>query len=140
MATDVQTGNEPGVASLVKGIIDDVQHLTKQQFQLIKQEMKEDATKTVHAAMPMAVGAVVCLVGLVLLGHALAWILMALQLDAWVAYLIVGGVITGAGAGLVYAGWARFQTFNPLPDRSLEALKENVQCLTNPEQCLTNPK
>ena len=140
MATDTHTDNEPGVASLVKGIIADVQDLTKQQIELLKQELKEDITRTVHAALPMVAGGVVCLVGLVVLGHALAWILMALGLDAWAAYLIVGGVITGAGVGLVFAGLAKFKTFNPLPDRSLEALKENVQCLTNPEQCLTNPK
>jgi uncharacterized membrane protein YqjE len=141
MATDMQTGTEPSVAGLVKGIIEDVQVLTRQQFELLKQEMQEDSTRTVHAAMPVAIGGVVCLVGLVLLGHALAWILMALGLIAWAAYLIVGGVITGAGVGLVYAGWAKFKTFNPLPDRTLEALKENVQCLTNPEQQLqTNRK
>jgi hypothetical protein len=103
--------------------------------------MKEDSTRTVQAATPVAVGGVVCLAGLVGLGHALAWILMALGLNAWAAYLIVGGVITGAGVGLVFAGVAKFKTFNPLPDRTLEALKENVECLTNPEQQLqTNRK
>jgi len=136
MAIDTHTGSEPSVANLVRGIIDDVQILTKQQFQLLKQEMKEDSTRTVHAALPMAAGAVVCLVGLVILGHALAQILVALGLADWAAYLIVGAVITGAGVGLVYAGMAKFKTFNPLPDRSLEALKENVECLTNPEQQL----
>jgi uncharacterized membrane protein YqjE len=136
MATDTHTGSEPSVANLVRGIIDDVQILTKQQFQLLKQEMKEDSTKTVQAALPLVAGAVVCLVGLVILGHALAWILIALGLPAWASYLIVGAVITGAGVGLVFAGMAKFKTFNPLPDRSLEALKENVECLTNPEQQL----
>jgi len=141
MAMDMQTANEPSVAGLVKGIIDDVQVLTRQQFELLKQELKEDSSRTVHASLPMASGAVVCLVGLILLGHALAQLLAVLGLNAWLAYLIVGVVITGAGVGLVYAGWAKFKTFNPLPDRSLEALKENVECLTNPEQQLqTNRK
>jgi uncharacterized membrane protein YqjE len=140
MATDMQTGNEPSVASLVKGIIDDVQILTKQQLELLKQELKEDSTKTVHALMPMAVGGVVSLIGLLLLGHALAWVLVAVGLQTWLAYLIVGGVITGLGVALVFMGLAKFRTFNPLPDRSIDALKENVQCLTHPEQTLTNPK
>jgi uncharacterized membrane protein YqjE len=134
MATDFQTHNEPSVASLVKGIIDDVQDLTKQQFNLLKQELKEDTTKTVQATVPMAVGGIVTLVGILLLGHALAWVLVNLAgLPQWAAYLIVGGVITGIGAVLVYLGLHKFRTFNPLPDRSLEALKENVQCLTNPK-------
>ena len=133
MATDLQTANESSVAGLVKGIIDDVQDLTKQQFELLKQELKEDTTKTVQAVIPMAVGGIVTLVGILLLGHALAWVLVLAGLPQWAAYLIVGGAITGIGAVLVYLGLHKFRTFNPLPDRSLEALKENVQCLTNPK-------
>jgi hypothetical protein len=142
MATDMQTGSEPSMASLVKGVIDDVQHLTKQQFELLKQELKEDMTKTGHAMLPMVIGLVVALIGALLLGHALALGLHALfpQLPLWAAYLIVGGAITGLGVALVLMGLAKFRTFNPLPDRSLDALKENVQCLTHPEQTLTNPK
>jgi len=138
----MRTDNEPGVASLLKGVIDDVQNLTKQQFELLKQELKEDSTKTVGAAMPMVVGAVVSLIGVLLLGHALALGLNTLfpQLNGWGAYLIVGGLITGLGVALVFSGLAKFRTFNPLPDRSLEALKENVECLTNPEQALKSPK
>jgi len=32
---------------------------------------------------------------------------------------------------LFYAGKKRLDSFNPLPDQSVQALKENVQCLTN---------
>lgn len=142
MATDLQTQNEPSLTELVKGIIDDVQVLTKQQFTLLKQELQEDMGKTRKAAMPMIVGMVVAFVGVLILAIALAqlldWIFPALPL--WVAYGIVGVVISGAGAALFLAGEKKFESFNPLPDRSLEALKENVQCLTNPDQCATNPK
>jgi hypothetical protein len=140
MATDLQNGTETSVTGLCKGIIDDVQELTRQQFALLKQELKEDMTRTRHAAIPMVVGLVVGLIGALLLGHALALILVALGLAPWAGYLIVGAVITGVGAGLFVAGQAKFASFNPLPDRSLEALKENVQCLTHPAQCQTSPK
>jgi hypothetical protein len=141
MATDLQPGTEPSLTSLIKGIVDDVQHLTKQQFALLKQELKEDTTKTAHAVVPMVVGLVVALVGGLLLAHALALGLNALfTLPSWAGYLIAGGLITGIGAALVVAGLHKFRTFNPLPDRTVEALKENVQCLTHPEQCQTNPK
>jgi len=140
MATDTRTDNEPSMASLLKGVIDDVQILTKQQFELLKQELKEDSTKTVGAAMPMVVGGMVAFIGVLLLGHALAWILFALGLPTWAAFLIVGGVITGLGVILVFVGLNKFRSFNPLPDRTLEALKENVECLTHPEQTLTSPK
>ncbi len=133
MATDLQNQNDTSLTGLIKGIIGDVQDLTKQEFNLLKQELKEDTTKTAQATIPIVIGLMVALVGVLLLGHALAWILVALGLPAWAGYLIVGGVVTGLGAILVFAGIHKFQTFNPLPDRSLEALKENVQCLTNPK-------
>ena len=40
MATDLQNQNDTSLTGLVKGIIDDVQDLTKQQFNLLKQELK----------------------------------------------------------------------------------------------------
>ena len=48
-------------------------------------------------------------------------------------------IIGFCGVALFFAGEKQFEKFNPLPDRSLEALKENVECLTNPKECLTNP-
>jgi hypothetical protein len=132
MAADLQTHNEPSLTELVKGIIDDVQNLTKQQFTLLKQEIKEDMSKTRKAAMPMLVGGVVAFVGVLILAHALA-ILLYYLVPPWAAYGIVGVVITGVGIGLFFAGEKQFASFNPLPDRSLEALKENVECLTNPK-------
>jgi len=135
MATDLQPHNESSLADLVKGIIEDVQHLTKQQFALLKQELKEDMSKTRKAAMPMVIGGVVAFVGLLIFSHAIAlflgWIFPGLPI--WAAYAIVGFVIMAGGGGLLFAGERQFSTFNPLPDRSLEALKENVECLTNPK-------
>ena len=141
MATDLQTHNEPSLTDLVKGVIDDVQDLTKQQFALLKQEVKEDMSKTRKAAMPMIVGLIVAFIGVLLLGHGLALLLFGIfpGLQAWGAYALVGALITGAGVALFFAGEKQFEKFNPLPDRSLEALKENVECLTNPKECLTNP-
>jgi len=132
-ATDLRQHNDGSLTSLVKGIIDDVQDLTKQQFELFKQEVKEDMTKTRNAALPMVAGGVVCLIGFLMLCHALAWILGAVGLPMWASYLIVGGVITAGGVILFLVGQQKMSSFNPLPDRSLEALKENVQCLTNPK-------
>jgi len=142
MATDLQTHNEPSLTNLVKGVIDDVQSLTKQEFALLKQELKEDMTKTRKAAMPMVVGLIVAFIGVLLLGHGLALLLNWIfpGLPVWAAYTIVGVLIVGAGGALFFAGEKQFEKFNPLPDRSLEALKENVECLTNPKESLKNPQ
>jgi len=46
MATEVQTNSEPGIASLLKGIVNDFRDLIKQQFQFARTELKADLKKT----------------------------------------------------------------------------------------------
>jgi len=136
MATDLRNGTEPSVTGLVKGILEDVQLLTKQQFELFKQELEEDFAKTRHAAMPMVVGMGVLLISSLLVGITLGLFLewaFHPHLPYWAAFAIVTVLMVGTGLALFFVGQKKFQTFNPLPDRTLEALKENVQCLTNPK-------
>jgi uncharacterized membrane protein YqjE len=134
MATDLRNGTdtEPSVTGLVKGIIDDVQTLTKQQFALLKQEIKEDMANTQRAATPMLIGIGILAISSLLLGITLGlllnWAFPALPL--WGAFAIVTVIMVGVGFALFTAGQKKFQTFNPLPDRTLEALTENVQALT----------
>jgi uncharacterized membrane protein YqjE len=137
MATDLRNGTEtePSMTSLVKGVIDDVQKLITQQLTLFKQELQEDFTKSRHAALPMVIGLGIMLIGALLLGITLGlflnWAFPSLPL--WGAFAIVTVLMGGVGFALFLVGQAKFRTFNPLPDRTLEALKENVQCLTNPK-------
>jgi uncharacterized membrane protein YqjE len=134
MATDLRNGTEtePSVTGLVKGIIEDVQTLTKQQFALLKQELEEDFAKSRKAAMPMMIGLGIMLIGTLLLGITLGlllnWAIPALPL--WAAFAIVTVLMFGGGFALFYEGQKKFETFNPLPDRTLEALKDNVASLT----------
>jgi uncharacterized membrane protein YqjE len=135
MATDLRNGTEtePSVTGLVKGIIEDVQTLTKQQFALLKQEMQEDFTKSVAAGLPMMAGLGIMLIATLLLGITLGLLLewaARPHLPLWGAFAIVTVVMGGVGFALFYAGQKKFQSFNPLPDRTLEALKENVSSLT----------
>lgn len=136
MAADVQYGNEPSMTGLVKGIVDDVQTLTKQQFQLLKAEVKEDVGKTVQAGTLLGAGLVILLLGALLLFMTLGFLLhdwFPQHLSLGGAFAIVTAVVLVAGVGLFFVGLQKFRSFNPLPDRSAEALKENVQCLTNPK-------
>lgn len=142
MATDVQHRtdaphtDEASMTNLVKGIIDDVQELTKQQFALLKQEVQEDFSNTAQAGTLLGVGVVTLVLGALLLCLTIPLLLewaFRPNLPLWGAFAIVTGVVLAAGAGLFFAGLKKFQSFNPLPDRTAEALKENVQWLTNPK-------
>lgn len=135
MAVDfeVEPGTDPGSApaltTLVSGIISDGQKLIGQQLSLFQHEIKEDLRKTKNAAIPMAVGLAIALIGItlfgVMIGYLLPWIWP--QLPLWAGFGIAAALISAIGAGLILWGKTQFDAFNPLPDKTLDALKENVQ-------------
>jgi hypothetical protein len=131
MPDNIQTASEESLTSLVRGIANDAQELFRQQLALFKSEFREDMRKTREAALSLVVGAGVAFFGVLLLLFAPVYLLHAAGLPEWAGFLIVGGIVLAGGIGLLYAGKKRFESFNPLPDQSAEALKENVQWITN---------
>ena len=136
MANDLHTGHEPSITGLVTGIINDAQDLLKQQLAMFKQEIKDDVRKTKEAALALSAGLGILVVGgllwCVMLVHLLSWALPSLPL--WCCYGIVGLVFVAGGGALLYTGKRRFESFNPLPEQSVGAMKENVQWIMNPKK------
>jgi pheromone shutdown protein TraB len=134
MASDLRTGSDNGtLTSLVTGIVNDAQELFKQQLALFKTEVREDLRKTREAATSLALGAVVLLIGAVLLCLMLVHLLHAVtdpQWPLWACYATVGGAVVAIGAVLVGLAYARFKSFNPLPDETAAALQENLEWKT----------
>jgi hypothetical protein len=134
MASDVQSSSEhENLATLVTGILNDGQELFRQQVNLIRTEIKEDLRKTKEASIPLAAGLWLASMGVLLLCVTVALALVAAGLSMWAAFAIVGTVLTLAGGGLAYLGKVKFDSFNPLPDKSAEALKENLEWIAKPK-------
>jgi len=132
---DLQTTQDPGtnngVAPLLTGIVNDVQDLLKQNLALFKVEVREDVRKTKEAVAALGVGAALAAVGGLHLTLTIVFLLALIPgIPLWVCFGIVGVVFTGVGLALLVRGKNKLASFNPLPDESAEALKENVQCLT----------
>jgi len=135
MATDVKSTQEPSVTSLVTGIISDAEDLFKQQFELLKHEVRDDLRKTKEAGMTLGLGAGLAMVGAILLVQMLVYLTQWLlpDLPLWACYGIWGALMFVGGAILLYVGKSTLDSFNPLPDKSAQALKQNVQWITNPK-------
>jgi len=134
MATDIHSGTDVSLTSLVGGIVNDTQELMKQQLALFQAEVKEDIRKTSEASTSLGLGLAISLIGSLLLCfmlvHLLAWAVPDSPL--WVWFALVGGVVLGVGGAIAYAGWQKFRSFNPLPDKTAQALKENLEWKTTP--------
>lgn len=130
MATNV---NEPSVTALVSGILTDVQDLIKQQVTLLKCDIRHDIRQAKEGAASVALGIGLAAVGGILLClmlvHLISW--LAPTWPLWVCYALVGGVLLGAGLAAMFAGKKKFETLNPLPEQSVEALRENVKWQTS---------
>lgn len=135
MATDVREDRAPSVTGLTSGIIDDVQELLKQQFELFKHELRDDMRKLKVAALALATGAGLGLMGFFLLGLTLGLLLNALipALPLWGAFAIVTAVFFISAGALCALGVFKLNSIDPMHNETAQALKENVQWVTKPK-------
>ena len=126
-------GDHPSMTELVSGIVSDAQTLLKQQVAMLRTEFKEDMRRTKEAAKYMGFGAGLAALGGLFLVISLVYLLQYLfpTLHEAACWAIVGGVLFVGGLIAVYVGKRIFESFNPLPDKTVNALEENVSWLTN---------
>jgi hypothetical protein len=132
MATNLQTGSESSLTSIVSGIIHDFQELIRQQMDLFKTELAGDIRKTKDAATALALGGAALFLGVALLCLALVHLLIAfVSFPPWASYLLVGGGVFVIGGILTFVGWNQFHSVSA--DQSVKALQENLEWRTKPK-------
>jgi hypothetical protein len=135
MATEtVNAPDGQSVTGLVSGIVADAQELIKQQIALVRAEIKADIQRIVRALIILGAGALAAVPAMFLVCNMIVFMLHELAgLSVWASYGIVGGVFVVLSAVLIGISIQRFRSFNPLPEQSVEAFKENVRWMTNPK-------
>jgi hypothetical protein len=143
MANEVHTSSEPTTTGLLRGIINDIGDLIRQELRFARVEFRSDLNKTKEAAGVLALGAGTLLLGVILLSLMLVYLLhwALIPADAalkdpssiplWGCFGIVSAVFLVTGAVLVWLGYKRFASFNPLPDETASTVKENVEWIMN---------
>jgi len=129
-ATDSPPANST-VAGLVSGILNDAQTLMRQQAEMLKAEVREDFQRSKRAAEYGALGVVCATVGVLSLIMGLAYLLHEqVGFAMWASWGIVGGLFALAGLILGGISYVLLERFNPLPDKTFNALKENITWTT----------
>jgi len=136
MPENVQQTNEspPSVANLVGGIIGDAEKLVRQEIHLARTEIQREWDKAKAAALSMAIGLLVLLLGGVFLGSMLVYMIYELsehKVTLFGAYGIVGAAFLAIGAVLFYFGKQQASHVNVVPPQTAETIKENVQWMQN---------
>jgi len=123
-------GASPSAASLVGGIVGDVQDLVRKEIALARQETLEEIGKLKTAGIALAVAGAVLAVGGLLLVLSLAQGLADLvNWPNWAAYVLVGGILAVTGFILLSLAQKRLKQIHPIPEKTVETVKENVEWL-----------
>ena len=117
---------EKSLGQLFSELTADLSTLMRKEVELAKVETKEEVSRAGKAGGMLGGGAFAGYFALLFLSFALAWLL-----DEWMhtalAFLIVGLLYAVVAAVLVVRGRARLQNVNPVPQQTVETLKEDVQ-------------
>ena len=118
-------GDERSLGEIVGDISHDLTTLVKQELELAKTELKEEAGKAGKGAGLLGGAGVSGLLALIFLSGALAYLL-----DSWIprelAFLVVGLVWAVIGAVLALSGRKAIQSMNPQLPETQQTLKEDV--------------
>jgi len=121
------------LTELVSGILDDGQRLLKQQLEMVKAEVREDFRKTKDVTVYLGVGVTLATVGVVMALVALVHLIH--EQTGWplsASWGLMAGLMLVAGAIAFVVGRRILASYNPLPDKSANALQENAQWIANP--------
>jgi hypothetical protein len=123
-ATEVDESRSLG--DLFGDLSRDFSTLMRQEVELAKVEIREEATKAGKAGGMLGGAAIAGLFGLLLLSFAAAWGLTEIMPEG-AAFLLVGLVYVAVAAFLFVTGRTKLRQVRPMPEDTVETLKEDVQ-------------
>jgi uncharacterized membrane protein YqjE len=127
------TSGKQSVAELIGDVANDFARLVRQQLDLAKAELKEQAAAAGRAGAMFGVAAVAGLLALVLVSFAIVFALSEVMPAGWAA-LIVAVVWAVIGAVTYSVGRQRLRAVSPVPPKTSQTLKEDMQWLRNPTE------
>lgn len=116
------------ITEVLQDILRSLQDIVRAEFRLAKVELSHEAMELARTSAWLAAGAVLAILAL---GFALwsAVYGLALVMPLWGATLTVTLVLVGASGVLLTAGLRKFKEVRPVPERTIETMKENIEWL-----------
>jgi hypothetical protein len=123
--------DDQSIGSLIAEVADDVSRLFRQEVELAKAEVKAEATKAGKAAGMLGGAGLAGYMVILFLSLALMFGLAAIMPIGWAAVIVA--VLWGAAGAVLYSmGRKRMKDVSPVPQQTVETLKEDAQWLRNP--------
>jgi hypothetical protein len=126
-----QDADETSIGQLISDISADLSRLFRQEVELAKAEVRQEATKAGKAAGMLGGAGFAGYLAVVFLSLAIMFALGAVMPVGWAA-LIVAILWAVVGAVLYANGRKKLRTVSAMPRQTVETLKEDAQWLKNP--------
>lgn len=120
--------DDGSIGGLLAGLAGDVQDLVRGELKLARVEVDDKIERIVTAAIWLVGGALVGFAGLVVALQAVAFVLASVM-PLWLAYLIVGVLIIGAGALVARVGLAQISLKELVPEKTVDNLQKDARML-----------
>lgn len=120
--------DDRSLGQLLGDLTDDIRNLFRQEVELAKVEVKQEATRAGKAGGKLAAAGVVAFMAWLLLSFSIAW-LLAEVMWTWLGFTIVGVVYAIVAAVLGISGRKQIRNVEPTPDRAVEEAKETKEWL-----------
>jgi hypothetical protein len=118
--------DDRSLGELFGALTADFSQLVRQEVQLAKSELKEEASKAGRAAGQLTGAAVAAHLCLLLASLAVAWAIGE-AIPVWAGLAIVAAVLGVVAYALYSRGRHVVAQIEPLPDQTIETLKEDAQ-------------
>ena len=119
------------VSDVVQDILRNLQEMVRSEIRLAKVEIRGEVNQAVSSGAWLAAGGVAAMSASIFLLWTLAYAL-ATRMPMWAATLIVALVMVAAAAALIMNGIRRVKRVHPIPERTLESVKENLAWMKQP--------
>jgi hypothetical protein len=108
-----------------------LQEMVRSEIRLAKVEIRGEVKQAVSSGVWIAAGGVAATSAWIFLLWTLAYAL-ATRMSIWAATLLVAVVMAAAAAALIMSGIRRAKRIRPIPERTVESVKENLEWMKQP--------
>ncbi len=118
---------ERSLGELLGDLMRETNTLVRQEINLAKHEMTQKAAVAGKNAASVAAGGAVAYIGLMAIVAAVILLLIHWGMAPWLSALLIGIIVAGVGGFLVMKGLNAFKEMDPVPQQTVETLKDDVQ-------------
>ena len=119
------------VSEVLQDVLRNVQDILRSEVRLAKVESRQEAMQAASSALWVMFGVVGALSAWMFLLWTAAFALTAI-LPMWAATLVIAVAMAAGGGVMIAAGLRRFTQITPMPERTIESLKENLEWIKQP--------